>query len=174
MGQAAPSAPLARRSPIAQKCPPLADFDRLLYNCWANTPWERMIKNQLQRDHWRANYPAGGGFSKWYESWASCTMAPTIVNVLEAAQPCREQPPSDEVLSQGFQFRSACGSQASCFTALCVGTEKSYFSELSYELQNAIFWLTNFHTAKSSLDFCLQAVAWHIPDDYFRRRQIMP
>lgn len=80
-------------------------------------------------------------------------------SVQEGAQTCREQLPSDEVLSQGFHFRSAHVSEASHFMALNVGIEKIYFSELSAELQNTIFWLTNFHTAKSSLDFCLQAVA---------------
>ena len=52
-------------------------------------------------------------------------MAPITANVQEAAQTCREQLPSDEVLSQGFQFRSACGSEASCFMALNVAIEKT-------------------------------------------------
>lgn len=36
--------------------------------------------------------------------------------------------PSGEVLSKGFHFRPACASEASCFMALKIGTEKNYFS----------------------------------------------
>ena len=97
-------------------------------------------------------------------------MAVITVNEQEAALACSEQLRSHEVLSQGFQLRSAYGSEASCFMTLSVGIKKTSFSEPSSELQNTILWLSSFRAAKSSLDFCLQAVAWHIPDDYFWRR----
>lgn len=124
MGHTAPSAPLAQRSPKAQRCPPLADSDRLLRDCWDNTfcgkeglkisrtaITEKLII--LQEEVFQNGL-----------RWASCTMGPITAHGREGAQTCREQLPWDGSSARDCGSGQAVVLKTSCFMALHVGLEK--------------------------------------------------
>lgn len=146
MGQAAPSTPLARRSPIAQKCPPLADLDRISYNCQDKMfCGKELLKKSAAEWSLKSMTSCKRRFFKML--WGMGRLHHGSHHSPGAGSSSDLQGAAALWWSQGFQFRSPCASKTSCFTALSAGIEKKL-------VFRAEFWIAENNFLAHRFPYC--------------------